>query len=363
MWAVSVGSVLTLLNCTVPTSPSTGAPPVQNNNPATGGSGGSTQPVNEGTGPINGQGGGVNAGGGAGGGTGGVYLPDEICDNGLDDDGNKSVDDGCACDHGEVQSCFLGRAVQRKVGICRDGFQVCTDGKWGSACTASIEPRDEIDGNRQDDDCDGRIDETPSNNNPTDCKRSEFGWVCLDGGTGSGGGGGGGNGGGFGGGSGAGNGGGNGGGGGSYNQPDCRRTEFGWICEDGGVTLRDGGTPSLNDCVHSEFGWTCPDGGTFARPDGGWSCSANPDTAPGCKCDCIPGAVRWCDETTYCAWAKQTCNAQGKWGACTETTERPKGCSSDRTYDWDCCIAAGECCQDPYTNGSWGQCINVCKMN
>jgi hypothetical protein len=46
----------------------------------------------------------------------------------------------------------------------------------------------------------------------------------------------------------------------------------------------------------------------------------------------------------YCSWGKQTCAANGYWGVCSETSDRPAGCTAF-LYDPNCCVAAGQCCQ------------------
>jgi len=84
----------------------------------------------------------------------------------------------------------------------------------------------------------------------------------------------------------------------------------------------------------------------------------------GCTDFCVIGTERWCDDPQYCYWGKQECVADpdgvGRWGTCEETTERPDGCTGD-VYDPDCCVAAGECCQDAFD--SWlsvGDCGEQC---
>ncbi|MCZ7687056.1 MAG: hypothetical protein M5U28_53250, partial [Sandaracinaceae bacterium] len=49
----------------------------------------------------------------------------EACDNGLDDDCDGSVDEGCACIPGTERSCYRGRAETRDHGACRAGTMVC----------------------------------------------------------------------------------------------------------------------------------------------------------------------------------------------------------------------------------------------
>lgn len=67
----------------------------------------------------------------------------EVCNNGLDDNCNGAVDEGCRCDPGSVQQCFAGPPGRRNVGICQDGTQVCIgQGMWGE-CQGGIVPQPE----------------------------------------------------------------------------------------------------------------------------------------------------------------------------------------------------------------------------
>jgi len=68
----------------------------------------------------------------------------EICGNGMDDDCNGKVDEGCACTPGSVQSCFAGPPGRRHVGVCSDGSQICElSGRWGP-CGGGIVPRADV---------------------------------------------------------------------------------------------------------------------------------------------------------------------------------------------------------------------------
>ncbi len=93
------------------------------------------------------------------------FVQGDPCGNGIDDDGDGRIDDGCPCAPGESQSCFPGAHPNRRVGSCMDGVQVCITssgiewGDWGNApCEGAVLPQPEqCDGT--DRDCDGARDE------------------------------------------------------------------------------------------------------------------------------------------------------------------------------------------------------------
>src|SRR5436853_4813462 len=90
--------------------------------------------------------------------------PSETCGNGVDDNCDGTVDEGCPCTPGTVQACFHGQPGRRGVGACVDGMQTCQGseefGNWGP-CIGGISPGAEgCDG--ADNDCNGCIDDNPA---------------------------------------------------------------------------------------------------------------------------------------------------------------------------------------------------------
>ncbi len=109
---------------------------------ADGAPGGGDGGVSDGDGGVTDGDGGVTDGDGGGPVTCGSM---ENCGNGLDDDCNGMVDEGCGCAIGATQPCYAGNPAQAGRGVCTLGMQTCEPtstefGTW-SACSGSGMPR------------------------------------------------------------------------------------------------------------------------------------------------------------------------------------------------------------------------------
>lgn len=105
--------------------------------------------------------------------------PAELCGetgdgNGLDDDCDGLVDEGCVCTPGDVRPCFYGPPDRRNIGACTDGIQTCDEFAGWGGCFGGIEPSDEVcDG--VDNDCDRLSDNgVPNCDTPFQCPSTEF---------------------------------------------------------------------------------------------------------------------------------------------------------------------------------------------
>jgi putative metal-binding protein len=95
--------------------------------------------------------------GGPGGSGAGGSCGDESC-NGVDDDCDGDVDEGCSCVVDATQPCYSGADPDLVgVGACAEGTQTCEDGEWGD-CVGDVVPSDEV-CDATDNDCDGATDE------------------------------------------------------------------------------------------------------------------------------------------------------------------------------------------------------------
>jgi len=86
----------------------------------------------------------------------------EICNNGLDDDHDGMVDNGCACIPGTSQPCYPRERAEVGRGLCAWGTQGCEgEGEFGTwtECVGAVVPSDEVCGDGIDQDCTGAADD------------------------------------------------------------------------------------------------------------------------------------------------------------------------------------------------------------
>lgn len=105
-----------------------------------------------------GMGGFAGSGGMAGmGGAGGANCSSEVCD-GVDNDCDQEIDEGCLCVDGDKQPCYDGDPTTSGVGVCVAGTQACDLTGMFGACVGQVLPSPEV-CNGLDDDCNANVDD------------------------------------------------------------------------------------------------------------------------------------------------------------------------------------------------------------
>jgi hypothetical protein len=268
---------------------------------------------------ASGQGGGVSVQGGSGGasvGQGGASgsSPTEVCNDGLDNNGNGQVDEGCDCKSGETASCYPGSPSHLGPGKpCKAGTHTCKDsgGEFGAAwgpCVDAVLPVAEVcDG--VDNDCDGIVD------NAEGCE-------CIPG-----------------------------------EQSPCG-LDVG-ACKQGVATCSADG--KLGECV----GGQKPEPETCDGVDN--DCDGEVDEEGGVAgpCECVPGTQEPCGLAVgQCAPGIQVCQAGGVWSECVGAVLPKKESCNGKDDDCNGLVDDGlQCeCLDGAVQPCGVSSVGACKM-
>ncbi|MCK6511434.1 WD40 repeat domain-containing protein [Myxococcota bacterium] len=100
----------------------------------------------------------------------------EECD-GVDNNCDGQVDEGCTCKNGDKQACYTGSAETRAKGECKDGEQICINGLWGECLQQTLPQAEVCDG--KDNDCNGKIDDDVKKSCQSQCGLGEE--ICQNG--------------------------------------------------------------------------------------------------------------------------------------------------------------------------------------
>lgn len=85
----------------------------------------------------------------------GQPIPNEICNDSLDNDCDSQVDEECQCGQNDPpKKCYPSNPKDLENGICKQGVQTCIGGSWGT-CEGFVKPKVEQCETEADEDCDG----------------------------------------------------------------------------------------------------------------------------------------------------------------------------------------------------------------